>query len=295
MQVYKSVKGSGVYYILGMSILGDLLLGVLVLLIDSYEVLSILKVAIIVFNLYQLYYILICSSLKYFVDDDGIQILSVLKLKNIKIPFTSIQGYQKAQGHIRGMKLSGCGKNHFAIGRAIVEKIGSTYMFITSTKNIIYLKTDDINYGLSPENFHEFEKNLNDKNVNCISWEYKVNKNVNLYKDKKFFIPFIIVTVAVLILTLNPIILYFCNKLPAMMPLNFSSHFVVIKFGTSKQFAFKQMVYGLLNMAVLFCMYNAGYLCARYDKKSAYKFIYVPLILTFVFLIMQIRILLTFR
>lgn len=295
MQVYKSVKGSGVYYILGMSILGDLLLGVLVFLIDSYEVLSILKVAIIVFNLYQLYYILICSSLKYFVDDDGIQILSVLKLKNIKIPFTSIQGYQKAQGHIRGMKLSGCGKNHFAIGRAIVEKIGSTYMFITSTKNIIYLKTDDINYGLSPENFHEFEKNLNDKNVNCISWEYKVNKNVNLYKDKKFFIPFIIVTVAVLILTLNPIILYFCNKLPAMMPLNFSSHFVVIKFGTSKQFAFKQMVYGLLNMAVLFCMYNAGYLCARYDKKSAYKFIYVPLILTFVFLIMQIRILLTFR
>ncbi|WPC42532.1 PH domain-containing protein [Clostridium sp. JS66] len=295
MQVYKSVKGSGVYYILGMSILGDLLLGVLLFLIDSYEVLSILKVATIVFNIYQLYYILICSSLKYFVDDDGIQILSVLKLKNIKIPFTSIQGYQKAQGHIRGMKLSGCGKNHFAIGRAIVEKIGSTYMFITSTKNIIYLKTDDINYGLSPENFHEFEKNLNDKNVNCISWEYKVNKNVNLYKDKKFFIPFSIVTVAVLILTLNPIILYFCNKLPAMMPLNFSSHFVVIKFGTSKQFAFKQMVYGLLNMAVLFCMYNAGYLCARYDKKSAYKFIYVPLILTFVFLIMQIRILLTFR
>ncbi|AKA70637.1 PH domain-containing protein [Clostridium scatologenes] len=295
MQVYKSVKGSGVYYILGMSILGDLLLGVLVFLIDSYEVLSILKVAIIVFNIYQLYYILICSSLKYFVDDDGIQILSVLRLKNIKIPFSSIQGYQKAQGHIRGMKLSGCGKNHFAIGRAIVEKIGSTYMFITSTKNIIYLKTDDINYGLSPENFHEFEKSLNDKNVNCISWEYKVNKNVNLYRDKKFFIPFIIVTVAVLILTLNPIILYFCNKLPAMMPLNFSSHFVAIKFGTSKQFAFKQMVYGLLNMAVLFCMYNAGYLCARYDKKSAYKFIYVPLILTFVFLIMQIRILLTFR
>lgn len=295
MQVYKSVKGSGVYYILGMSILGDLLLGVLLFLIDSYEVLSILKVAIIVFNIYQLYYILICSSLKYFVDDDGIQILSVLRLKNIKIPFTSIQGYQKAQGHIRGIKLSGCGKNHFAIGRAIVEKIGSTYMFITSTKNIIYLKTDDINYGLSPESFYEFEKNLNDKNVNCISWEYKVNKNVNLYKDKKFFIPFIIVTVAVLILTLNPIILYLSNKLPAMMPLNFNSQFVAIKFGTGKQFAFSQMVYGLLNMAVLFCMYNAGYLCARYDKKSAYKFIYVPLILTFVFLIMQIRILLTFR
>nr|WP_206154831.1 PH domain-containing protein [Clostridium muellerianum] len=273
----------------------DALLVALLFLVNSYEVLTIFRIAILVFNIYQLYYILICSSLKYSMDEENVYISSALKLKNIKIPFESIQGYQKAEGHIRGIKLSGYGKNHFGIGRAVIEKIGSTYMFITSTKNIIYLKTDDINYGLSPEDLHEFERNLNNNNINCINWEYRINKNVNLYKDKKFFIPFSIVAILVLIITLNPIALYFLNKLPAMMPLNFNSQFVAIKFGTAKQFAFKQMVYGLLNMAVLFCMYNAGYLCARYDKKSAYKFIYVPLILSLIFLIMQTRILLTFR
>lgn len=295
MQSYKSVKGSGVFFILGISILYNALLIALLFLVHSYEISIILKITILVFNIYQIFYILICTSLKYFMDDNNIYILSVLGLKNVKIPFNCIQGYQKSSGHIKGVKLSGYGKNHFAIGRAIIEKIGSTYMFVTSTKNIIYLKTEDTNYGLSPENFQEFEKKLNNKNINPIDWEYKVNKNMNLYKDKKFFIPFIIVTVVILILTLNPIVLYFYNKLPSMMPLNFDAQFVAVKFGTARQFAFKNMVYGLLNMAVLFCMYNAAYLCARYDKKSAYKFIYIPLILSSAFLIMQIRILLAFR
>ncbi len=280
---------------LATSVLYNSLLVALLFLVNSYEIAIIMKIAIFTFNIYQFYYILICSSLSYSIDNDNLYITSALGLKNTKIPFDSIQGYKKAEGHIRGMKLSGYGKNHFAIGRSIIEKIGSTYMFVTSTKNIIYLKTEDINYGLSPENFNEFEKELNSKNINLINWEYKITKNINLYKDKKFFIPFIIVTIIILILTLNPIILYLQNKLPSIMPLNFNSKFVAIKFGTGKQFAFKHMVYGLLNMAVLFCMYNAAYLCARYDKKSAYKFIYIPLILSVTFFIMQIRILFTFR
>ena len=80
-------------------------------------------------------------------DDENLYITSAFGIKKIKIPFSEIQGYTKAKGHIRGVKLSGYGKNHFAIGRAVIEKIGNTYMFVTSTKNIIYLKTEDINYG----------------------------------------------------------------------------------------------------------------------------------------------------
>ena len=29
------------------------------------------------------------------------------------------------------------------------------------------------------------------RNVSPLEWEHKVNKNINLYKDKKFFIPFV--------------------------------------------------------------------------------------------------------
>jgi hypothetical protein len=79
------------------------------------------------------------------------------------------------------------------------------------------------------------------------------------------------------------------------MPMSFDSKFTAIQFGTGKQFAFKQMVYGLFNMAILFCMYYAAYFCAKYDRKSSYKFIYISLILTLALLTIQIKILVTFR
>lgn len=295
MEKYKSIKGSGVYFILGLSVLYNALFIILLFFMNSYEVSSLLKIVLIVFNIYQIYYLTIYASLSYSMDNENLYIKSAFGIKKIKISFREIQGYKKAKGHIRGVKLSGYGKNYFAIGRAIIDKIGITYMFVTSTENIIYLKTEDINYGLSPEAFDKFEKELNNKGVSPLVWEYRVSKNTNLHKDKKFFIPFLIVAIITIIITLNPIVLYLYNKLPAMMPLNFNSQFVAVKFGTGKQFAFKQMAYGLLNMAVLFCMYYASYFCAKYDRKSVYKFIYIPLMISIVFFVMQMRILLTFR
>ncbi|WML35603.1 PH domain-containing protein [Clostridium sp. OS1-26] len=295
MKTYKSVKGSGVYSILGITAAYDILLAIILYMVSYYEISTLIKMTMIVFNIYQFYYMIISCSLTYSIDNQNIYINSALGLKNIVIPFSEIQGYQKAQGYIRGVKLSGYGNSKFAIGRSIIDKIGSTYMFVTSTKNIIYLRTEDINYGLSPENFDKFEEKLNEKCINQLIWDYKINKNVNLYKDKKFFVPFVIVAIIVTIITVTPIILYLYNKLPSMMPLNFNPEFVAIKFGTAKQFAFKHMFYGILNMAILFCMYYAAYFCAKYDRKSAYKFIYIPLILSMMFFIMQVRILLTFR
>jgi hypothetical protein len=295
VEKYKSIKGSGVYFIIGLSVLYDVLFAIILFFINSYEISILVKIVLIAFNIYQIYYLIICASLNYFTDDEKLYINSAFGIKKINIPFSEIQGYTKAKGNIRGIKLSGYGKNHFAIGRAIIEKIGITYMFVTSTKNIIYLKTEEINYGLSPEYLEKLEKKLNERDINPLVWEYKVGKNINLNKDKKFFIPFIIATITTLIITLNPIILYLYDKLPNIMPLYFSSQFGAVKFGTGKEFAFKHMVYGVLNMALILCMYYAAYFCARYDRKSAYKFIYIPLGISIVFLIMQVRILFTFR
>lgn len=85
-------------------------------------------------------------------------------------------------------------------------------------------------------------------------------------RTKKFLIPFLISSIIIIIMTLNPLILYLCNKLPLSIPLKFNAGFKPILFGSGKQFAFKQMVYGVLNMALLFCMYYAAYFYAKYDK-----------------------------
>lgn len=292
---YKAAKGVGAYFIIGLMILYDAILIFLINFVSSYEIYNLLKLTLVSINIYQIYYIIICSTLKYSMDEDNLYITSALGLKNEIISFQSIQMYRKSHGYVRGVKLSGYGKNKFAIGRSFIDKIGNTYMFVTSTKNVIYLKTDTVNYGLSPENFQKFMEELEKRKIRCFEWENKLNKSISINREPKFFIPFIITSIVVLLLTLDPIIMYLYGKLPDKMPVSFDTSFMAVKFGTGKQFAFKQMFYGLLNMGVLFCMYYAGHIYSKYDKKYSYKYIYISLIVAVFYFIMQVRILCTFR
>jgi hypothetical protein len=293
MRTYKSIKGSGFFYILGITILYNAIIIVLLNLVNSYVIFNILKAIFVLCNLYQLYYIGLSLSLKYVIDDK-FSILALGGLKKISIPYDKIQGYKKSEGKIKGVKLSGYGSDNFALGKFVINKIGATSMFATSSKEIFYLNVEEMNYAVSPVNSEEFTKDLATKGIPCMEWEARIIKNNNLYKEKKFIIPFIAVTVIIIILILNPFILYLKGKLPGQMPLNFDSAFIPLERGTGKQFAFSQMVYGVLNMAILICMYYASYFYSKYDKKSAPKFIYISLIIAVLFLVMQFRILFKF-
>ncbi|WP_027625056.1 PH domain-containing protein [Clostridium lundense] len=295
MEKFKSIKGQGLPYIIGETILYNLFIILMVIVINSYEFSNLFKIAFIVINIYELHYIFMYISLEYNIADEYIQISSIFGLKKEKIFFKDIEGYSQSKGEIKGVKLYGHGKDHFALGKSIIDKIGTAKMYVTCNKNIIYLKTQDITYGISPIDGDKFINILNGKKIKQGSWNYSTNKNINLYKDKKFFIPLIVVAVIIIILTLHPFVLYLYNKLPEKMPLSFDANFNPVKIGTGKQFAFKQMTYGVLNMAILFCMYYASYFYAKYDKKSAYKFIYVSLASSLLFFIMQIKVLLNFQ
>jgi hypothetical protein len=168
-------------------------------------------------------------------------------------------------------------------------------MFVTTNKTVVYIKASEGIYAVSPENISDFEAVLKQNNINQIEWEKASGKDTNLHKDKTFIIPFFIVSIIITVLTLNPFILYLLQKLPGKMPLNFDSTFIPVDYGTGKQFAFNQMIYGVLNMAILFCMYYASHFYAKYDRKSANRFIYVSLAIAAAFLFIQVRILLTFK
>jgi hypothetical protein len=292
---YKSAKGMGIYYILGITVLYNIIFLLIYYFIDSYELSNLLKLTLIIFNIYEIYYIALCRTLSYSIDESAVYINSIFGLKKERIPFSSINAYQKSHGHIKGVKLSGHGKNNFAIGKSFIDKIGTTYMFVTSMKNIIYLNTITANYGISPDDFDDFEKQIEFRGVKKSSWENSAVKTPGIKRDRKFLLLFSIAAVVVIIITLNPIIMYFSNTIPARMPLTFNTDFTPEKFGTGKQFAFKQMSYGLLNMAILFCMYYAGFLYAKYDRKSSYKFMLIAIIAAVVFLMMQMRVILTFK
>lgn len=262
---------------------------------NTYIVASLLKLILISCNIYQVYYMLLYASLKCTIDSENLKIYAIASLKKVIVPLNEIEGYTISTGTIKGVKLYGVASNSFAMGRFVIDKIGTSRMFVTDNKNIFYIKTKHMNYAVSPVDYEEFEKTLIYNNVHQVEWKYKVNHSYNLHKDMHFILPLVLVSIVILILTLNPLILYLKQNLPNTMPLNFDAKFNPIKIGTGKQFAFTQSIYGVLNMALLFCMYYASYFYAKYDRKSAYKYIYLSLIIATIFLIMQFKILINFR
>ena len=291
MKTYKSLKGPGFAYIFGSTILFNILIVGSIYFLDSYLLVTLLQVLFVLCNAYQIKYMLISLTTKYIVSEETIEINAGFGLKKVTIPISSIEKYMKTEGTIRGVKLSGYGSHNFALGKFVISKIGTTSMTVTSNKAIIYLDTTEINYGISPENTEEFEKLLTEKGIEKSEWEKKASKASTLYKDKKFMMPFVLNSIIIFILVLNPFILYLKGLLPDKMPLSFNSNFIPLEYGPGKKFAIAQSVYGVLNMAILFCMYYASHFYSRYDKRSAYKFVYISLIIAVIFLAMQLRIL----
>ena len=291
MKTYKSLKGIGFFYILAITILFNILIVGSLYLIDSYTLVNLIYALFVICNGYQIKYMIISLTTRYVIHEDRIEISSMWGLRKIRIPINTIEKYMKAEGTIRGVKLSGYGSHNFAFGKFVISKLGTTSMFVTSNKAIIYLDTIDMNYGISPDSIEDFEKALFEKGIEKSEWEKAAAKATYLYKDKKFMIPFMLVTLVIFVIILNPFILYLKGALPNKMPLSFDSNFIPLEYGPGKKFAIAQAVYGVLNMAILFCMYYASHFYSRYDKKSAYKFIYVSLIIAGVFLAMQFRIL----
>ncbi len=259
MKKFKPISGSGLISIVTNTIIYNAAVILIMLLVDSYEIMELLKICLIGLDIYFIYYILMYSTVDYSLDKENIYINSIFGLKRVVIPIKEIQCYKKQSGYMKSMRISGFSKYYYAIGRNIIDKLGNTYMYVTSNKSILYLKTDKINYGISPKNLEKFEMTLKQAGIKEGDWEFKLNKNTNIFKDKRYFTPFIIVTIMILIITLTPMIFYLYNLLPDKMPLVFDAKFTPVGFGEGKQFAFKQMMYGALNMVILFCMYYVSY------------------------------------
>lgn len=295
MENYKASRGKGIYYILGSLFVYDALIIILLFLINSYIMSSLFKILLIGGSIYHIYYLFLISNLEYIADEEDILIYGALGLKKVHIPIKDIIGYSTSSEYLKCVRLSGFGRSTFALGRFIFSKIGASETYITSNNNVIFIKTNDGCYAISPKNVEGFEKFLTSKGVMEKELDKNKDSSVNLHKDKSFIHTLIAVSVVIFILTLTPFVLYITGRLPSQMPLNFDASFLPVQYGTGKQFAISQAIYGVLNMAVLFCMYYASYFYAKYDKKSANKFLYISLIISLAFLLVQFRILFTFR
>lgn len=291
MEKYKPVKTLAIFEIFAYMVLALVFMMVIETLVNSYMEIRILEVAAIIVIIYCLYNLILIYTTKYKINKNGFLIESFWGIVKKEIPFENINGYIVKHGEIKGIKISGFGKHKYCFGQSVINDVGLTYMYVTNNENVIYLHTDEISYGISPEKLDDFIEVIKENNIEEKTFEFKLKERKNIFKDKKLIIPFIIVSIIIIIITLNPFILYLNNKLPGTMPLIFDEAFNPIVIGSSKQFAVKQSIYGVLNMIILFCMYYITQLNSKYSKKISYKYIYISLIIAIIFLYTQIQIL----
>jgi len=292
---YTPRKGAGAIYIFTATMILNIVLFIVLSYVDVFEISLLLKTLLVFLNIYQLYYLFLFLTMKYIIEDNSLKIVCFFGMKKVIIPSDQIEGYMNYSGKIRGVRLSGYATNYFAIGRAYVENAGVTYMYVTSSKQVVYINTKDMCYGLSPEDLAGFLKSLEEMDIHEASWKYAPSKGIRLFKDKKFTAIFTAASIVILIMTINPVLLYATKSLPDIMPLSFNAKYVPLLLGTSRQFAIQQMTYGFMNMAVLLCMFYASYFISKYDRKTAYKFISLPLVVSVIFLIMQLNIYLIYH
>ena len=295
MDNFKPRKGKEYLELVVITVLVDILLFAIAFFAGTYELLTVIRIVILIFNCYQLYYVILYFTLAFRSDGEKLYISGNFGVKKVVISFKDIEQYFITSGTIKGFRLSGYGSNKFALGRTVLDKIGTTYMFVTSNKKIIYLKTVYGNFALSPDNTNKFEDIMIKNKILMAEWDHNENKYSGINKEKKFIILLSIASVIIIILTVNPCLWYLKDMIPVKAPLTFDGNFIPVKYGTAKEFLSKQISYGVLNMGVLFCMYYAAYFCGKYDKKTAYKFMYIVIILASAFLLMQFRILYNFR
>lgn len=290
----KPIRGEATLYMFSVALITNLIIGLLFAVVNTYLLSTILLVTLIVVDLYFLYYFFLDLTMKYTLIDNHIIIRYFWDLKKVAVNVSDIEGYMITKEPIHGVKLAGMGNSKFSYGRDIVDKIGTVRMFVSSEKNTLFFKTKKMCYAISPELIEPIEEALISCNIPNYIDEHNEDSRVELHKDKKFLILLSVVALIIILMMVIPSILYLRGSLPVNMPLSFDAAFIPIEYGSAKEFVFKQMIYGIMNMIILFCMYYAAYFCAKYDRKTAYRYLYISLIIVMVFFLIQVRILSSF-
>ncbi|MGL5069241.1 MAG: hypothetical protein ACRC6T_15735 [Sarcina sp.] len=60
--------------------------------------------------------------------------------------------------------------------------------------------------------------------------------------------------------------------------------------GTGKEFAVRQMIFGICNIIIVICVYYTSHFVAKYDRKLAVRFMYIALVISLLFEFIQIQI-----
>ncbi len=280
---YKPERNNIRTIIIAALLLADLILIVLFLNMDSSRIRGMLTFIFLLINAFGLYLIRLIITLKYILTDQELIITGTLNLRKIKIPVSDIESWSRK---ITLLDTSGLGLStaRFAIGKGLDNNGDQAELLITSSKKVIYLKTKNGNYGISPEKADEFIAQLKALDIPQQSGSERRYLQQDQNRSRSNLNQIMLYCILLMaILLLIPVVMYFTGLMPQLV------RTAAVSYMTRKAYLEAVFTRGLIALVVMLVSYGVTILLSAIEGKYYYRIMFIPLIFVIVLLFFEVN------
>lgn len=264
-------------------LLFDLIIFALFSISTSMSIKGLLVFLFLLLNIYGTYILVLLMTLKFRLTEQQFTISGAFDIKKIQIPLSEIQSWSR-----RITLLENVGTNlhtaRFALGKGLDSNGESADLFITSSKKAVFLKTNQGNYGISPEEADAFVDQLKELGIPQRTGTERAYLNTDNNEGRAPMNQLtrycILLTVILLVL---PVVMYFLNLLPEWVPTSMNQYI------TQKAYLESVIFRGLLALVTIMVTYGIIFLISSIEGKFYYRIMFVPLVFVVVLLFLEIN------
>ncbi|ETA80380.1 PH domain-containing protein [Youngiibacter fragilis] len=236
------------------------------------------------------YFVTLVRTLQYRLTNDALHIEGLFGLVHEVIPVNSIRGYTRRITLISKTGLMGYIVRKYYIGSSYVDGVGNVKMYITSSRNSIYIGTDLGIFGISPEAPLAFSAHMDDLNVPLVE-KLEYNKSFDhAWSERRFRQLLRYVCIVLVLAAVLPLLAKSAGFLPPYVPEVFSGG-KRTSFMPTEAYLRNHIWFSGLNAVIL----AAAAVISRYYKKIDtiyyYRLLYAPLAMTLAIMVLMVNVL----
>lgn len=259
---------------------------------DSAVIRGLITSAGLLYIAFLAYHLLMTVTLKYEIADDGIHISSAFNTLDVFIRWDAIVSYYRSITLLEfDSKLMR--NKRYAFGKVYNSNTHeANHYFITSSKKVVFIHTKKGNYGLSPENIESFVSELNRRGVRLSKESARTNMTIfdlEGNKEAKLFMLYIIVIIGIILV--SAFVLYMIGLVPPIIDISLPLYSYQ-KLQTSGGYLKDIIVLSMLILFTSLMFYLFLKALVSVENRYYYSLLYIPLIMSLVFLLHHIIVIL---
>ncbi|MFZ2257448.1 MAG: PH domain-containing protein [Clostridiaceae bacterium] len=280
---YKPEKNNIKMIIMAILLLVDAVIIALFISMGSARIKGMLTFVFLLINLYGGYFLMLSITLKYTLSDKELTITGVYGLKKIQIPVAEILSWSRKISLLENLGM-GFATARFALGKGFDNTGEQAELFITSSKKVIYLKTNRGNYGISPEKVDEFVVQLKElgiaQQMGMERHYLKSDQNRGHGALNQLTLYCILLTA---ILLMIPLAMYVSGLLPDLVQVS------TVGYMTRAHYLESVLTRGLIALLMLLVAYGVTIMLSNIEGKYYYRIMLLPLGFVVILLFLEVN------